>query len=78
MQTNIDDRFLSRKELADRYGIAVKTIAGWASKGTGPLYYTIGGTARYRLSDVITWEAHQVRNHAPRDVLLCEHQNPPR
>jgi predicted DNA-binding transcriptional regulator AlpA len=78
MQTNVNDSFLSRKELADRYGIAVKTIAQWASKGTGPPYYVIGGAARYRLVDVIAWEAQQLRNDAPKNVQLCENQTPPR
>jgi hypothetical protein len=38
-----EDKWLTRQELADRYGLPVKTPAEWASKGTG-------------LSDVIDWE----------------------
>ena len=33
---NADERWLSRRELAERYGLPVKTLAQWASKGTGP------------------------------------------
>ena len=56
MGNNTDDRWLSRQELADRFGLPVKTLAQWASKGTGPHYARMGRHARYRLSDVIDWE----------------------
>jgi hypothetical protein len=32
MGNNADERWLSRQELADRYGPPVKTLARWASK----------------------------------------------
>jgi predicted DNA-binding transcriptional regulator AlpA len=56
MGNNADERWLSRRELADRYGLPIKTIAQWASKGTGPRYARMGRHVRYRLSDVIDWE----------------------
>lgn len=56
--TNVN-RWLSRQELADRYGVPVKTPAEWASKGTGPRYAKFGRHVRYRLSDVIDWENRQ-------------------
>lgn len=63
MEESINDRWLSRRELADRYGVPVKTPAGWASKGTGPRYARFGRHVRYRLSDVIAWEAEQFASH---------------
>ena len=57
MDANAEDRWLSRQELADRYGVPVKTLAEWASKGTGPRYAKFGKHVRYRLSDVIDWES---------------------
>jgi hypothetical protein len=57
MDANAEDRWLSRQELADRYGVPVKTPAEWASKGTGPRYAKFGKHVRYRLSDVIDWES---------------------
>ncbi len=36
MEDNADERWLSRQDLADRYGLPVRTLAQWASKGTGP------------------------------------------
>ena len=59
MEANAEDRWLSRQELADRYGVTVKMPAEWAVKGTGPRYAKFGRHVRYRLSDVIDWESKQ-------------------
>jgi hypothetical protein len=59
MEEIAEDKWLTRQELADRYGLPVKTPAGWASKGTGPRYAKFGRHVRYRLSDVIEWESKQ-------------------
>jgi predicted DNA-binding transcriptional regulator AlpA len=59
MEEIAEDKWLSRQELADRYGLPVKTPAEWASKGTGPRYAKFGRHVRYRLSDVIGWEREQ-------------------
>jgi predicted DNA-binding transcriptional regulator AlpA len=70
MGNNINERWLSRQELADRFGLPVKTLAQWASKGTGPPFARMGRHVRYRLSDVIDWEAERVdlRDAAQRRV----------
>jgi|SRR6185312_16494264 excisionase family DNA binding protein len=62
MSNNIHERWLSRGELAERLGLPVKTLARWASKGTGPLYARMGRHVRYRLSDVLVWEAARVED----------------
>ena len=59
MEPGTEDKLLSRRELAERYGVPVKTPAEWASKGTGPRYAKFGRHVRYRLSDVIDWEREQ-------------------
>ncbi|HEX5579593.1 MAG TPA: helix-turn-helix domain-containing protein [Candidatus Limnocylindria bacterium] len=59
MDHNFDDKWITRRELAQRYGLPVKTPADWASKGTGPRYARFGRHVRYRLSDVVAWEAEQ-------------------
>lgn len=59
MDENFDDKWLTRQELADRYGLPVKTPAEWASKGTGPRYAKFGRHVRYLLSDVMDWEREQ-------------------
>lgn len=52
-------KWLSRKELADRWGIPVATLAQWGSQSKGPRYATFGRHCRYRLADVTSWEAEQ-------------------
>ena len=59
MHHNTEDHWISRQELAERYGLPVKTPAEWASKGTGPRYARFGRHVRYRLSDVVDWERKQ-------------------
>lgn len=59
MQENAEVKWLTRQELADRYGVPVKTPAEWASKGTGPRYAKFGLHVRYLLSDVMDWERQQ-------------------
>ena len=69
MGNNIDDRWLSRQELADRLGLPVKTLAQWASKGTGPRYARMGRHVRYRVSDIVEWEAAQMEERCEAVVL---------
>ena len=69
MSNNIDDRWLSRQELADRIGLPVKTLAQWASKGTGPRYARMGRHVRYRVSDIVEWEAAQMEERCEALVL---------
>ena len=63
MDDNTEDHWISRRELAERYGLPVKTPAEWASKGTGPRYARFGRHVRYRLSDVVDWERKQFAEH---------------
>src|SRR5262249_2497075 len=63
MEEITDDRWISRQELADRYGVPVNTPAEWASKGTGPPYAKFGRHVRYRMRDVVAWEAKQLNEH---------------
>lgn len=62
------DLWLSRDEVAHRYGLPRTTLAQWASKGLGPRYAKIGRHTRYRLSDLIAWEQTQMRGGAASKV----------
>lgn len=53
------DVWLTRPQVAERYDVAVQTVAHWASQSIGPRYTRIGGRCRYRLSDLEAWEAAQ-------------------
>jgi hypothetical protein len=60
MDDVVNERWLSRQELADRHGLPAKTLAQGASNGTGPRYARVGQHVRYCFSDVIDWEAERV------------------
>lgn len=64
MDNSADNRCLSRRVLAHRLGLPVKTLAQWAGKGTGPPYARMGRHARYGISDVIDWETARVDDNA--------------
>lgn len=49
--------FLTRAELAQRWGMSVRTLENWARSGTGPEYRRFGHRAMYRLEDVTAHEA---------------------
>lgn len=54
-------RYLSDRQLADRYSVTVSTIWRWSKAGTGfpqPVKLT-GGTTRWRLDQVEAWEKLQ-------------------
>ena len=53
--------WLTRKELAERLGVSVQTVAQWAVQGAGPRYARFNnGPVRYLLVDVVAWEQQQM------------------
>ena len=57
--------FLSKQDLADRYGVPVATVSRWVHYGTGPRSLKIGKHRRFRLADVIAWENDQADDRTP-------------
>ena len=53
------DTFLSVDDLATRYGVPKATVYAWLHKGTAPASLVIGRYRRFRLSDVLAWEAER-------------------
>ncbi|WP_102108830.1 helix-turn-helix transcriptional regulator [Oceaniglobus roseus] len=49
--------FLTQHELAARWRIADRTLERWRAERYGPAWITIGGSIRYRMSDVLAFEA---------------------
>lgn len=45
-------RIMSRPQVADALGVSPKTLANWASFGTGPSFTRVGGRAIYKVEDV--------------------------
>jgi len=66
MQTQIavtNESFLSEIDVAKRLGLSVKALQGWRARRVGPPFLKLGAgpraRVRYRLADLIAWEARQ-------------------
>jgi DNA-binding transcriptional MerR regulator len=46
-------------EVAERYGLAVKTLRNWRSIGYGPKAIKIGNRVRYAETELARWEAER-------------------
>lgn len=47
------------RQAAEAIAISHRTLEGWRRKRKGPAFVAIGGTVRYRRSDVLGWIAAQ-------------------
>ena len=56
-----EDQLLTTEELAARWKMAVGTLDNWRHLGKGPTWLKIGGQVRYRLADVLAYEAEAER-----------------
>ena len=57
--------YLTQRELATRFRLSVRTIERWRADSYGPAWITIGASIRYRMSDVLAWEAAQRNPGSP-------------
>ncbi|WP_280390716.1 helix-turn-helix domain-containing protein [Nocardia brasiliensis] len=62
------ETWLSTEEVAQRLKVPIKTLAVWASGCRGPRFARIGRFRRYRLNDLVAWEAEQLRNGGGSDI----------
>jgi excisionase family DNA binding protein len=53
------DEWISIAQLADEFGIPVRTIYNWRSQGKGPRGHSIGRHVRFKRSDVDRWAEAQ-------------------
>jgi hypothetical protein len=58
-------RHLNQSELAKRWSLSTRTLERWRWKRQGPPFLKVGGRVVYRLEDVESYEASQLR---PRDA----------
>lgn len=58
------DQWLSPRDLAEMFGLPVRTVYSWRTRGEGPMGYRVGKHIRFRRSDVELWLAE--RADAPR------------
>ena len=59
--TEVPVRHLNQVELSRRWSISPRTLERWRWIGEGPRFLKIGGRVVYRLSDIETYEAGQIR-----------------
>jgi len=50
-------QYLTTRELAARWSLKPATLLAWRSKGKGPVAVKLGGVVRYRMADVVDFEA---------------------
>jgi Helix-turn-helix domain len=55
------DTYLSNRDLADRYGVDIRTVRHWRLAGTGPRGIRFGRHVRYAVTEVERWEREQYR-----------------
>ena len=56
---------LSQTDLANRWRLSPRTLERWRFTGEGPQFIKIGGRVVYRLEDIETFEARQIRQVTP-------------
>jgi hypothetical protein len=54
-------RHLNQRELADRWDLSEATLERWRSEGIGPVFLKLQGQVRYRIEDVLAYEADSLR-----------------
>lgn len=52
MAGDLKQKFLTEQEVAEFFSISVDSLRSWRKSGTGPAYYKVGGSIRYRLEDL--------------------------
>src|SRR3954447_9514231 len=57
-----EDRFLTRRQLSEKYPLGYGWLAKATMRGTGPPYIRIGGKVLYRESAVLDWLAAHERH----------------
>lgn len=50
---------LRERDLAEHWQVSLRTLQRWRAEGMGPAYILIGGTIRYRMADVLDYEARR-------------------
>ena len=57
-------------ELSRRWRLSPRTLERWRYRGTGPQFLKVGGRVIYRLEDIETFEAEQLRATGARQVAI--------
>lgn len=57
-----NDKALTEKEVAKRWGVTVRTLYNWRRKSEGPRFFGIGKNIKYMLSEVVKFEQNNMRD----------------
>ncbi|MGS4919629.1 MULTISPECIES: helix-turn-helix transcriptional regulator [Mameliella] len=57
-----EDVLLTQRDLERRWKLSGRTLERWRAEPYGPTWIVIGGSIRYRLSDVLAWEDAHLQN----------------
>jgi len=60
--TNINKHTFTENELAERWGLSIKTLQDWRRKGTGVAYLKLGKAIRYPQEVVEKFESENMSN----------------
>ncbi|MBL6425913.1 MAG: DNA-binding protein [Maritimibacter sp.] len=52
---------LRQSQLAKRWNMSTRTLERWRAENYGPPYLVLGGSIRYRLDDIVAFEAAGLR-----------------
>jgi len=52
---------IGQGDLARRWKISVRTLQRWRADGNGPPFLAIGAAIRYRINDILAFEARMLR-----------------
>jgi hypothetical protein len=55
-------RHLTQRQLAQRWEKSEASLERWRSLGIGPRFLKLGGQIRYRLDDILAYEASCLRS----------------
>jgi len=51
----------TERNLAHRWQLSCRTLQRWRAEGFGPAWIWIGGSVRYRISDIVAYEARNLQ-----------------
>jgi hypothetical protein len=68
MDTDVQEVWLTREQVAQRLQMPVKTVAEWGRAGYGPPYAVMGRHCRYPLDRLLDWEQARLNEQSQRNA----------
>ena len=69
MQNQEQEKYLSEKALAKRWGVAPRTLQKWRWRGIGPPYIKIGIAVRYTPENIKKFEEENMHSTTSKTAL---------